>query len=159
MEYAFKILVDTDKLFYIKTSVRLLFANATNETIFERKRTWLIEKLRENSEDIEKCKKFIEVVVNFLPDWKLVYILEFLKFNKNLDAFKQIYLFPLSCSWSGSRIPLVLEKIEFLKLLKDNLKGIDYIDHRKYLEDYCMSLAKDKDKVELEEYLKNADYA
>lgn len=159
VEYAFKILVDTDKLFYIKTSVRLLFANATNETIFERKRTWLIEKLRENSEDIEKCKKFIEVVVNFLPDWKLVYILEFLKFNKNLDAFKQIYLFPLSCSWSGSRIPLVLEKIEFLKLLKDNLKGIDYIDHRKYLEDYCMSLAKDKDKVELEEYLKNADYA
>lgn len=159
VEYAFKILVDNDKLFYIKTSVRLLFANATNETIFERKRTWLIEKLRENSEDIEKCKKFIEVVVNFLPDWKLVYILEFLKFNKNLDAFKQIYLFPLSCSWSGSRIPLVLEKIEFLKLLKDNLKGIDYIDHRKYLEDYCMSLAKEKDKVELEEYLKNADYA
>lgn len=159
VEYAFKILVDNDKLFYIKTSVRLLFVNATNEIIFERKRTWLIEKLRENSEDIEKCKKIIEVVVNFLPDWKLVYILEFLKFNKNLDAFKQIYLFPLSCSWSGSQIPLVLEKIEFLKLLKDNLKGIDYIDHRKYLEDYCMSLAKDKDKVELEEYLKNADYA
>lgn len=159
VEYAFKILVDNDKLFYIKTSVRLLFANATNETIFERKRTWLIEKLRENSEDIEKCKKIIEVVVNFLPDWKLVYILEFLKFNKNLDAFKQIYLFPLSCSWSGSRIPLVLEKIEFLKLLKDNLKGIDYIDHRKYIEDYRMRLEKYKEKVELEEYLENVDYS
>ena len=159
VEYAFKILVDNDKLFYIKTSVRLLFANTTNKTIFERKRTWLIEKLRENSEDIEKCKKIIEVVVNFLPDWKLVYILEFLKFNKSFEAFKQIYLFPLSCSWSGSEIPLVLEKIEFLKSLKDKLKGIDYIDHRKYLEDYCMSLETDKKKIELKEYLENADYS
>lgn len=159
VEYAFKILVDNDKLFYIKTSVRLLFANATNETIFERKRTWLIEKLRENSDDIEKCKKIIEVVVNFLPDWKLVYILEFLKLNKNLDAFKQIYLFPLSCSWSGSEIPLVIEKIAFLNSLKSNLKGLDYIDHRKYIEDYRMRLEKYKEKVELEEYLENVDYS
>ena len=159
VEYAFEILVDNDKLFYIKTSVRLLFANTTNETIFERKRTWLIEKLRENSEDIEKCKKIIEVVVNFLPDWKLVYILEFLKFNKNLDAFKQIYLFPLSCSWSGSEIPLVIEKIAFLNSLKSNLKGVDYIDHRKYIEDYRMNIEKYKLKVELKEYLENVDYA
>ena len=159
VEYAFKVLVDNDKLFYIKTSVKLLFAKTTDETIFERKRTWLIEKLRENSEDIEKCKKIIEVVVNFLPDWKLVYILEFLKFNKSLEAFKQIYLFPLSCSWSGSEIPLVLEKIEFLKSLKDNLKGIDYIDHRKYLEDYRLSLEGYKKQIELNEYLENEDYS
>lgn len=159
VEYAFKVLVDNDKLFYIKTSVKLLFAKTTDETIFERKRTWLIEKLRENSEDIEECKKIIEVVVNFLPDWKLVYILEFLKFNKNLDAFKQIYLFPLSCSWSGSEIPLVIEKIAFLNSLKSNLKGLDYIDHRKYIEDYRMKLEEYKEKVELEEYLENADYS
>lgn len=159
VEYAFEILVDNDKLFYIKTSVRLLFANTANETIFERKRTWLIEKLRENSDDIQKCKKIIEVVVNFLPDWKLVYILEFLKFNKNLDAFKQIYLFPLACSWSGSEIPLVIEKIDFLNLLKSNLKGLDYIDHRKYIEDYRMNIEKYKLEVELKEYLENADYA
>jgi len=159
VEYAFKILVDNDKLFYIKTSVRLLFANATNETIFERKRTWLIEKLRENSEDIRKCKKYIVIVVNFIPDWKLEYIVEFLKFNKNLEAFKQFSLFSSFCMYSGSQIPLIIENIEFLKSLKDKLSGIDYIDHRKYLEDYCISLVKDKDKLELEEYLKNADYA
>lgn len=99
------------------------------------------------------------MVVNFLPDWKLVYILEFLKFNKNLDAFKQIYLFPLSCSWSGSEIPLVIEKIAFLNSLKSNLKGLDYIDHRKYIEDYRMKLEEYKEKVELEEYLENADYS
>ena len=159
MEYAFKILVDNDKLFSLKTSVGLLFEKTTDEIIFERKKTWLIEKLRENSVDLKKCKKFIEVVVNFIPDWKMVYILGFLKFNKNLEDFKQISLFPSSYSWSGSRIPLVLEKIEFLKSLKDNLKGIDYIDHRKYLEDYRLSLEAYKKQIELNEYLKNEDYS
>lgn len=119
----------------------------------------MIEKLQENSVDIKKCKKFIEVVVNILPDWKMVYILEFLKFNKNLEDFKQISLFPSSYSWSGSQIPLIIERIEFLKSLKDNIKGIDYIDHRKYIEDYCMRLEEYKEKVELEEYLENADYS
>ena len=52
-----------------------------------------------------------------------------------------------------------MQKIDFLKLLKDNLKGIDYIDHRKYIEEYCINLEKEKEKVELREYLMNADYA
>ncbi len=159
VEYAFKVLVDDDKLFYIKNPVRLLFTKATDATIFERKKSWLIEKLGENSLNIERCKNLIDVVVNVLPDWKLIYILEFLKANKNPEDFKKIRLFPSSCSWSGSEIPLIIEKIDFLRLLKENLKGIDYIDHRKYLEDYCMKLEKYKEKVEIREYLENADYA
>lgn len=159
VEYAFKVLVDDDKIFYIKNPVILLFAKAIDTTMFERKKSWLIEKLGENSLNIERCKNLIDVVVNVLPDWKLIYILEFLKANKNLEDFKKIHLFPSSCSWSGSEIPLIIEKIDFLRLLKENLQGIDYIDHREYLEDYCMKLEKYKEKVEIREYLENADYA
>lgn len=159
VEYAFKVLVEDDKLFYIKNPVRLLFAKTIDTTIFERKKSWLIEKLRDNSQNIEKCKNLIDVVVNVLPDWKLTYILEFLNANKNPEDFKKIRLFPLSCSWSGSEIPLIIEKIDFLRLLKENLKGIDYIDHRKYIEDYRIDLEKYKEKVEIREYLENADYA
>ena len=128
-------------------------------TILERKKYYLLEKLRENNSEIEKCKKLIDVVVNILPEWKLEYILEFLKVNKKLEDFKKIDLFPSFCSWSGSEIPLIIEKIDFLKLLKDNLKGIDYIDHRKYIEEYRMDLEKYKEKIELREYIENADYA
>ena len=159
VEYAFKVLTDDNMVFYIKEPAGLLFAKTTDATILERKKYWLIEKLRENSLRVEKCKKLIDVVVNVLPDWKLEYILEFLKVNKNPEDFKKIHLFPLSCSWSGSEIPLIMEKIDFLKLLKGNLKGINYIDHRKYIEEYRMDLEKYKEKVELREYLENADYA
>ena len=146
-------------MFYIKKTARLLFAETTDATILERKKSWLIEKLQENSLEIEKCKKLIDVVINVLPDWKLEYILEFLKMNKKPEDFKKIPLFSSSYSWSGSEVPLIMKKINFLKLLKDNLKGINYIEHRKYIEEYCMDLEKYKEKVELQEYLENADYA
>lgn len=159
MEYAFKILIDDDASFYINESAGLLFAKTTDTAILERKKYYLFEKLRESNSEIEKCKKLMYVVVNILPEWKLEYILEFLKVNKKLNDFKKIDLFSSFCSWSGSEIPLIMEKIDFLKLLKDNLKGIDYIDHRKYIEEYRMNLEKYKEKIKLREYIENTDYA
>ena len=79
--------------FISKKPARLLFAETTDATILERKKSWLIEKLQENSLEIEKCKKLIDVVINVLPDWKLEYILEFLKMNKKPEDFKKIPLF------------------------------------------------------------------
>lgn len=159
VEYAFKILIDDDASFYINESAGLLFAKTTDTAILERKKYYLFEKLRESNSEIEKCKKLMYVVVNILPEWKLEYILEFLKVNKKLNDFKKIDLFSSFCSWSGSEIPLIMEKIDFLKLLKDNLKGIDYIDHRKYIEEYRMNLEKYKEKIKLREYIENTDYA
>lgn len=159
VEYAFTVLIDDNILFYIKKPVVLLFAKSTDATILKRKKDWLVEKLRENSLEVEKCKNIIDVVVNVLPDWKLEFILEFLKMNKKLEDFKKIHLFPSFSSWSGSEIPQIMKKIDFLKLLKDNLKGIDYIEHRKYIEEYRRNLEKHKEKVELREYLQNVDYA
>ena len=107
VEYAFKILIDDNRFFYINEFAGLLFAKTTDATILERKKYYLLEKLRENNSEIEKCKKLIDVVVNILPEWKLEYILEFLKVNKKLEDFKKIDLFPSFCSWSGNEIPLI----------------------------------------------------
>ena len=159
VDYAYNVLVDNDMGFLIEEPARLLFAKSRDGEVLKRKKLWLFDKLHERSMDVEKCKNLIDVVVTVLPDWKLEYILEFLKENKKLEDFEKLHLFPLFYSWSGSEVPLILEKIDFLKSLKDNLKGIDYIDHRKYLEERRRSLEKYQEKVELREYLENADYA
>ena len=85
--------------------------------------------------------------------------MEFLKLNKNIDAFKALNLFPMGGSYSGSEVPLIIDKIKFLQLLKENMEGVDFIEHRKYIEEYCRKLEKYKDSVELEEYLENIDYS
>ncbi|OFS30274.1 hypothetical protein [Abiotrophia sp. HMSC24B09] len=159
VDYAFKTLIENDEYYYLKDIAGLLFTKARDMAILERKKAWLTEKLRENISEIERCKPLINIVVNALPDWKLEYILEFLKANNKFEDFKKISLFSLSYSWSGSEIPIIMEKINFLKLLKDNLSGANYIDHKKYIEEYRIELEKYKEKVELREYLENSDFA
>ena len=159
VDYAFKVLIDNETVFFIEEPARLLFAKTLDDTVLERKKHWLIEKLHERSSDVEKCRNLIDVVVTILPDWKLEYILEFLKENKSVEDFKKIHLFPLSGSWSGSMVPLIIDNINFIKSLKDRLKGIDYIDHRNYLDERRRNLEKYQEEVELSEYLENADYA
>ena len=94
-----------------------------------------------------------------MPSWKLDFVLEFIKHNKRIDDFVEIQLFPMSASWSGSEVPLIIDKIDFLKALEERLKGIDYIEHRKHIDELIRNLETHKENVELREYVEMADYA
>ena len=101
----------------------------------------------------------VGIVATVFPAWKCEMILIFLNINKSIEVFKELYLFPLSASWSGSEIPLIDKKIKFLEELYSSLKGIDYIEHKKYLKECIASEESYKEKVEMREYLENVDYA
>lgn len=161
INYAYLVLVDDDKVFFIVYPARLLFGRAEQEpdVVKNRKKQWLLDRLHENSKDVSKCSKLIDVVVNVMPHWKLDFILEYLNDNQNVEDFKKIHLFPMSASWSGSEVPLILDKIQFLQSLKEKMKGAAYIEHREYIDEYQRDLEEYKRKVELKEYLEEADYS
>lgn len=156
---AFNILFYDKMNIFKEQSAQLLFGKTEDMEIMNRKKKWLFDRLSESRGDISKSNLLINIVTTVLPDWKIEYLLEFLKKNKNIDDFKTLYLFPMSESWCGSEIPIIIDKINFLQLLKKELKGIEFLEHREYLEEYCRSLEKYKDEIELREYLENADYA
>ena len=161
IDYAYSIIVDDDMAFFIEHPARLLFGRAEREedVVKNRKRQWLLDSLHENYADVDKCSKLIDVVVNVMPQWKQEFILEYIKGNKSIEDFKKIHLFPMSASWSGSEVPLILDKIEFLQDLKEKMKGVAYIEHREYIDEYRRDLEEYKRKVELREYIEEADYA
>ena len=161
INYAYSVIVDDDMSFFIEHPARLLFGQVEKESdiVKNRKKQWLLDALHENCRDTLKSRRLIDVVVNVMPHWKLDYILEYLKDNQKFEDFREIHLFPMSVSWSGSEVPLIIDKIEFLLSLKEKLKGITYIEHRAYIDEYRRNLEKYKRKVELREYLKEADYA
>ena len=161
INYAYSVIMDDAMIFFMDHLAQLLFGQIEQESdvVKNRKKQWLLDSLHQNCKNISKCIKLIEVVVNVIPHWKLDYILEYLKSNKNIEDFKKIHLFPMSESWTGSQVPLIIDKIEFLQSLKEKLKGYAYIEHRVYIEEYRRNLEEYRRKVELEEYLKETDYA
>ena len=120
-----------------------------SEEIKERQRSWFEVYIRSNYQDIEKIKLVICIVNIIFESWRQDMILLFLNLNKSYGDFQKLYLFPLSSSWSGSEIPLIDKKILFLKGLKESLKGIDYIQHRNYLNDEIEALQSYRKQVEL----------
>ncbi len=161
IKYAYSVMIDDDMVLFIEHPARLLFGGTGQESniVCNRKKQWLFGSLHENVKDLSKSRKLIDVVVNVMPHWKLEFILEYLKGNKNIEDFKKINLFSRYASWSGSEIPLIINKIQFLRKLKEKLKGAVYIEHREYLEEYIRSFEEYERNVELSEYMEKADYA
>ena len=161
INYAYAVIVDDDMAFFIEHPARLLFGRAEQESdvVKNRKQQWLLDSLHVNYADVDKFSKLIDVVVNVMPHWKQEFVLEYIKENKSIEDFKKIHLFPMSASWSGSEVPLILDKIEFLQDLKEKMKGVAYIEHREYIDEYRRDLEEYKRKVELREYIEEADYA
>ena len=159
IEFAFDTLIADDKCVLLELPAQFLFPKLNNSVVMEREKEWLIDELALSSNNIQRCILLVDIVVTIMPEWKEDYLLEFLRLNKSADDFKQLHLFPLSFSWSGSEVPYIIDRINFLRKLRDSILGIDYLEHKQYLDDYCERLEKHKKSVELKEYLENADYA
>lgn len=159
IEYAYKQLIGDIVWSFNAEPAKLLFGKVDDEILYARKRGWLLDRLYANINDIEECKVLINIVTVVYPDWEIEYLLEYLKLNKNCDDFKKLYLFPLSESWSGSQIPLINNKIDLLQSLNKQIFGLDYLEHKAYIEERIKGLEEYRDKVEIREYLENVSYA
>ena len=101
--------------------------------------------------------KFIDaffLAAKDLPDnERLTMILEFCGINKNISAFRKC---PISrkyyLSTDGSAYA-ISERIDFLKKVKTELKGIDFIEHREYLNNLIYDDLKRLDEAFADDFL------
>ena len=73
--------------------------------------------------------------------------------NPDFDAFRNIHIMPTHASWSGSEVPIIEQYIAFLIKFRENLKGIQFIEHRAYISEEIQDLQKRKEEVLLREFL------
>lgn len=134
-----------------------LFNREHNEKdyITLRKEEWINKYIQNNYNNVEKMSSVFEVINSSFKSKKKEYILEFLKLNKKVDEFKQIPLFSGFSSWTGSEVPVIDKKIDFLKDLNDSLNGLDYIEHKDYINSEIEVLKKYKLDIKVREYLED----
>lgn len=83
-------------------------------------------------------------------------ILFLLDNSQDIEIFKRVNFFSHSESWSGSRIPNVERKIDFIKKILKQIKeknSLDYIEHIDYLEKQVNNYQEKIKSIQVEEYI------
>ena len=147
--------------FMVEDEGAAIFTNskATSEFIKERKKEWIKDYIEKNIENINNLKMIFSVIATFFASDRIEFLLELMNHTKDIEVFKSIPLFAGSSSWSGSEVPLIEKKIDFLSDLIISFKGADFIEHRAYLKERKNSYESYKQDILIKEYLENGDIA
>lgn len=158
---AYNNMIEKKYRYMTEEDTSVVFANSqkTSDDIKKRKKEWITNFIGHNYKENNEVIKIFKIIVTFFPEDKKEYILEFLKYSNDIKTFKDIPLFPSSGSWSGSEVPLIDKKIDFLKDLINDLKGAIFIEHRAYLKERINACEKYKQSVLVKEYLEDFDLA
>lgn len=92
---------------------------------------YMLEKHKDNAALIEYIFNIVE---DFSEDRKLRHLKTILEFKPSIELFKSFGLLPMDHSWSGSLVPQLQNEIEFLEKIKSLLSGIDFLEHKTYVE-------------------------
>ncbi len=158
IDVLFKKKVEDNPFYSISMDAKYIFASRNDtKNIEDKKINWIKNYIEKNNEDVSKMKRIFGVIDCVFRKHKMDFILLYLNFNSNCDDFIQIYLFHGYNSWSGSEIPLIDEKINFLLALEQEIKGVKFLKHKFYLKEEIKKLQEYKKKVKMQEYIENED--
>ena len=107
-----------------------------------------------NHYDDKNCMEFLfHSLCNCRKEVFKQALIFFCKNNNNFDDFASLPLDATSKSWSGSEIPLINSQLDFLEDLKQELRGIDFIEHRARISAEIQSLRSYKSRTEAEDFI------
>lgn len=103
-------------------------------------------------------------LADFLPDvamelpenLKVKYIVSLCQEGLSSEELKKVPVIMsyFGASWSGSEIPLLQGKIDFIEEVIENLPGVAFIRHRMVLEDAIASVKRRIEYAEVDEFLR-----
>ena len=85
---------------------------------------------------------------------RITYIKAFLNQTQDIDAFKKLPVVSETYSWSGSEVPIIEKNKAFIVKLNNELHGLDFLDHKQYLEDKEKQLDDHIKEVQIREYIR-----
>jgi hypothetical protein len=101
----------------------------------EKKQNQLLSQFIENRhEDVDFVKMVFSVIAELPPLRRASFVSLFLKHNKDFKAFKSLALEPYIHSWSGSTVPILQERLEYLESLLSFTNTVELLQHKQYLE-------------------------
>ena len=120
----------------------------------EKVNTFLCGFIEKYHSDGTYMSSIFDSIAKMSDDQRIRYIKLYLNYEKSIEGFKSIPLFSSFCSWSGSEVPIIHKKIDFLNKLYQEIHGIDHLEHKHYIEEKINDLNSYAKEVEIREILR-----
>lgn len=142
--------------FLTKSIIMSLFSvKNKNENIVLKQEKWIMTYIDTNYSDEDAMEEMFDVISKFSEEERKNILLHFCKKNSSFEIFKKILFFPNSILYEGSQVSIIENKMNFIEIIKNELIGINYIEHRTYLNKQILELNEEKEKILLDEFLGN----
>lgn len=112
--------------------------NSTNDKIVN----YLKNKLKKSEDNIILVKLLFVIITNNFPNERIKFIKIFLKINKNIKDFRNLYLELDSMSGGATFVPIYKERIKFWESVRDFFSSAEFLKHRRYTEEVIQDYQK-----------------
>ncbi|MFI4912730.1 MAG: hypothetical protein ACIAQZ_13780 [Sedimentisphaeraceae bacterium JB056] len=114
----------------------------TDADLIEKQDSFLKEKITNQAADSEFMEMLFWVIAEFDISRSLKFYKAFLDVNKRVDDFKNLPFGPRISTWSGSRVPILEQEIEFYQAVAALCASVVFLAHRQFIEDSICCLRK-----------------
>ena len=124
------------------------------ELLTERQNEWIKHCIRTSFANKLKMDCLFSFISELDDGKKYGYVELFLKHNQSFEIFKKIPLTPTSWSYSGSAIPTYQGWTSYLTSLLPLFVGLDWLEHRNYIEKEIIRIREWIKQEEINEFLR-----
>ncbi|MBC1334033.1 hypothetical protein HB820_01910 [Listeria booriae] len=125
----------------------------TQEDSKQKIHDWVVNYVNENAGDMERMKFIFKMICNLDYSLKLDAIQAFCGNNNSYAHFLEIDILRTHWSWSGSQIPYMEEEMTYIDNIQNNLRGLAFAEHRRWLAELTIDQRKQKEKILIAEFL------
>lgn len=163
-DYLFEVYIEygyNKKLFYYDDPfMQFLTSNHFKPVLKERMTLWFKHQITLRKNEPVRLMVLFAFVSNFDEKARKDLLLFFIENNDDIEVFKDIKIEPDIYSWSGSQLPLINKRIEFLLAIVQELEerdSIRYFDHIKILQDRIKRIKEYMKEEEVDELIREAE--
>lgn len=128
---------------------------STNDEIIKCKQMqWIEYMINKNATNDEIIDLFYAIAV-CRDEVRRKALALFLQRNQDIEMFKKLSLFRNSLSVTGSFVPALESRIKFLESLYPLVSGMDYLEHKVFIQNQIESLKKEIKSEKIEELLED----
>jgi hypothetical protein len=138
---------------YLNSFFVLTDGTADIQTLHERQDAFLDDFIARRHSDIDLTLMVFDVVGNFAPKRRRGRIETFLRHNEDLEVFERLPLIPNWESWSGSRVPVLQRRVDYLESLLPLLHSVELLGHKQHVEHMIQWLRDDIEREKRRDFI------